>query len=219
MLAVALLFVIGCVQARDFNYGFKQITKLNSKYNTTMETYPKSMKQINLMIDDLAELKKMELGSGKEPFNYVIDYRLLNLEAEKLYMEGQKYGAAGTTKYGFGCKPRPLITESVSLRNSSALKGFEAVDLLNEFIGKYPKEANLAGLSPKNALFMNATFYQVSSDAKRDSNTINYFCPQNETLVLYKKEIKAKTNLSADFVNNLTYKEAADIWKKIRGFS
>lgn len=218
ILVIALLLIAGCMQEKDFGYGVKQINKLNSKYNTTMETYPKTIAQIDSMLHDLGELKKIQLKRGNEPFNYVIDYRLLNLEAEKLYISGQKYGGAGTTKDGFGCKSRPLIIESALLRNSSALKGFEAVDLLNEFASTYPEEAKLAGLSFKNALFLNATFYQVSNDARRDSSIINRFCQANETLVLYKKEIKSKTNLSKEFVDNLSYEEAVPIWKKIRGF-
>lgn len=210
---------MGCVQIKDFNYGVKELNKINAKYNTTMETYPKTIEEINSMSSDLAELKKLQLESGQEPLNYVIDYQLLNLEAEKLFIEGQKYGEAGTTKDGFGCKQRPLIIQSASLRNSSALKGFEAVNLLREFVDKYPNEANSVGLSAKNALFLNATFYKISREARTDSNTINHFCPQNETLVLYKKELKSKTNLSIDFINNLTYEQTVPIWKKIRGIS
>lgn len=184
-----------------------------------METYPGSIQQIDLMLNDFQELKKIQLESGQEPFTYVIDYRILNLEAEKLYIEGRKYGSAGTTKDGFGCKTRPLILESVYLRNSSALKGFEAVELLRKFVEKYPQEAAIASLSVKNALFLNATFYQISRDARSDSNIINHFCPQNETFKLYKEEFRKKTNLSEEYINDLSYEEAVKIWKEIRNIS
>lgn len=210
---------MGCVQVKDFKYGAKQINKINLKYNTTMETYPKNINEINLMYDDLKELKRLQLDNGEEPFNYVLDYRLLNLEAEKLFIEGQKYGEAGTTEGGFGCKSRPLIIESASLRNSSALKGFEAVNLLREFVDKYPNEANSVGLSAKNALFLNATFYQIEKVVRRDSNTINHFCPQNVTLELYKEEFRKKASISDDLLENLSYEQAVPIWKKIRGIS
>jgi len=216
---IILLFIAGCTQTKDFNYGLKQINDTNSKYSTTLETYPKTFNQINLMLNDFKELKKLQLRSGQEPFNYIIDYRILNLEAEKLYIEGLKYGNSGTTKEGFGCKSRPLIIESVSLRNSSALKGFEAVDLLRQFINKYPKEAKSLGLSEKNTLFLNATFYQISRDAKKDSGVINNFCPMNATLELYRQEFKKITNLSEEHINNLEYDEAVSIWKKLRGIS
>ena len=215
MILFVLLFIVGCVLTKDFNYGLKQITKLNSKYNTTMETYPKSINKINSMLNDFEDLKKLQLKTGQELFNYIIGYRMLNLEAEKLYIGGQKYGDYGTTKNGFGCRARPFIIESASLRNSSAVKGFEAVNLLREFVGKYPKESASAGLSFKNALFLNATFYQVSQDAVSDSNIINYFCPENETLEIYKQNFRKGTNFSKDYINNLTYDEAVKIWKKI----
>lgn len=214
-----IFFIAGCAQAKDFSYGIKQINNLNSKYNTTMETYPDSTRQIDLMLNDMEEFRKLQLEKDQEPFNYVVEYRMLNLEAEKLFIEGQKYGNTGTTKYGFGCKPRPLIIESVSFRNQSALKGFEAVNLLREFISKYPDESSLVTLSEKNALFLNATFYEISKDARRDSSIINNFCPKNVTLELYQREIRQKTNLSEDFINNLSYEKAVPIWKKIRGIN
>ena len=143
----------------------------------------------------------------------------MNLEAEKLYIHGQKYGLSGTTKDGFGCKSRPLIIESVHFRNRSALKGFEAIDLVRRFVNKYPKDAKSAGLSEKNALFLNATFYLISQDARRDSNIINRFCPQNVTLELYQQEFRKKTNITEDIIMGMSYDEAAKLWKLIRSIS
>lgn len=217
LLIIVLALLFGCAQAKDFNYGIGEINKINSEYNVTMETYPKHLKQIDSMANELKKLKSLNLETGQEPLNYLIDYRLLNLEAEKLYIFGQKYGGTGTTKGGFGCKSRPLILESVSYGNKSALKGFEAVDLLMEFDDKYPKEANSVGLSYKNALFLNATFYEMSKNARADSNTINRFCPANVTLELYRQEFRKKTNLSEEFISSLTYDAAVPIWKEVRG--
>lgn len=211
-----LIFIAGCMQAKDFKYGVRQIEIINLKYNATMESSLQSIQKIDSMSSELKELKKLQLSEGQEPFYYAVNYRLLNLEADRLYIEGQKYGASGTTKDGFGCKTRPLITESVSYRNKSALKGFEAVNLLREFIGKYPEEAKLLSLSEKNALFLNATFYQISKDARSDSSTINRFCPQNVTLELYQTEIKKRTNLTEEYIKGLDYETAVKIWKKIR---
>ena len=216
---VLLLFIASCAQAKDFKYGVKQANKLNSKYNTTMETFPNTIPRIDSMISDFEEIKKLQLETGKDPFDYLIDYRLLNLEAEKLLIEGQKYGNAGFTADGFGCKQRPLIIESAQLRNRSALKGFEAVELSREFVEKYPKEAEIAGISLKSALFLNAAFYQVSEGARKDSSTISKFCPKNETLEIYKQSFRKpsfveKYNFSEDYINNLSYEEAVEIYKK-----
>jgi len=219
LLLIGLLLIFGCAQAKDFSYGAKQISSLNAKYNTTIETYPKSISQIDSMIGEYKNLRQVQLESGQEPFNYAISYRILNLEAEKLYIQGQKYGSAGTTKDGFGCKSRPLIIESAGFRNMSALKGFEAVSLLNEFADKYPEEAKSIGLSPKNALFLNATFYPIWRDARSDSSIINHFCPINVTLELYQQEIRKKTNITEDIIQGMSYDEAAKLWKLIRGIN
>ena len=216
-LAFAVFVFAGCTLAKDFSYGIKQVDIVNSRYNTTMETYPKSTQKIDLMIRDMEEIKKIRLEAGQDSFNYVVDYRILNLEAEKFYIQGESYENSGTTKNGFGCKQRPLIIESVAFRNSSALKGFEAVGLLREFIGKYSEDAKSVGLSEKNALFLNVTFYAIAIDAEYDSNVINYFCPQNVTLELYRQEIGRETNFSKDYIGRLSYMEAVDIWKKING--
>lgn len=216
ILLVALALLFGCAQAKDFKYGAKQVFELNSKYGNSMETYPNSLEQIDSMLSEYQELKKLPLETGKEPFNYIVDYRILNLEAEKLYIQGQKYGDSGTTAKGFGCKQRPLIIESVALRNSSALKGFEGVVLLREFVEKFPEESSFANLSEKNALFINATFYEISRNARRDSNTINNFCPANITLEIYQQEFRKKSNMSEELISNLTYEKAVVIWKKSR---
>ena len=219
LLIVALMLVIGCALRKDFSYGVKQIDLINSKYNTTMDIYPQHLKQIDSMSSDLKELKKIKLETGQEPLSYLIDFRLMNLEVERLYILGQKYGNSGTTKYGFGCKSRPLVIESAALRNSSAIKGFQAVDLLRKFVDKYPEEAKLVHLSNKNALFLNATFYQISGEAIADSNIINNFCPKNESLENYKRQFKKETNLSDDFINNLTYEQAVPIWKQLESIN
>lgn len=212
-----IVLLAGCAQ-QDFEYGLEKLSEINSRYNTTIETYPKSSAQIGLMMKDMDNLKNLQLQNGQKSFDYLIRYRILNLEGEKLFMESQKHGFSDLAKTGFGCKPRPLIIESVKLRNQSAQKGFEAASLLKQFVDEYPEDAKAAGLSNKNVLFLNASFYEISRIARSDSNIINRFCPQNVTLELYKEEFKKRTNLSEEYINNLTYDKAAVIWKKIREF-
>lgn len=216
---VLVLFAAGCAHQKDFNYAVQQINAANLKYNTTISTYPDNAQQIDSMLKEFKEIQKLRLATDQEPFDLVVEYRILNLEAERIYIESQKYGKSGTTKFGFGCKIRPLITESAALRNQSAIKGFKSVDLLRKLVGNYPEKAKSAGLSLKDALFLNASFYQISNDARKDSSVINHFCPVNITLGLYQEEIRKRTNLSEDFINNLSYGGAVPIWKKIRGIS
>lgn len=219
ILILVLLFLVGCSKIKGFSYGIEQISTVHSKYKTSIENYPNNLADINKMLQDLNELKKQQLEAGQEPFNYFIDYNILNLEAEKYYIGSEKYGDSGTTKNGFGCTLRPLILESAELRNKSAIKGFEAVTLMREFMSKYPKEANLTNLSNKSILFLNATFYRISKDALKDSQIINNFCPSNETLEIYKAQFKKQTNLSEQLINNLTYEQAVEIWKELKGIN
>lgn len=212
-----MILLAGCAQ-QDFEYGLAKLNEVNSRYDTTMESYPKSAAQIDLMMKDMDNLKNLQLQDGQKSFDYIVRYRILNLEAEKLFIESQEYGSYDLANTGFGCKPRPLIIESVALRNQSAQKGFEAVSLLREFIDEHHEDAKTAGLSNKNALFLNASFYEISRIARSDSSIINRFCPKNVTLELYKEEFKKRTNLSEEYINNLDYEAAVKIWKKIKGF-
>ena len=74
-LLLALAFIFGCAQAKDFDYGLRQINELNSGHNTAIETYPSSIKEVSQMADEYSELRKMQLESGQEPFNYLIYYQ------------------------------------------------------------------------------------------------------------------------------------------------
>ena len=214
---IALIALAGCT-SMDFNYAAERINALNAKYNTTMETFPTSIDKINQMIADYEGLKSIRLSAGKEQLDYSIDFRLLNLEAAKLFIEGNKYGNAGYTKNGFGCKLRPLIVESFKLRNESAQKGYGSAGLLMKFTEKYPDDSKKLGLSMKTALFMNATFLKVYEEAVRDSQTINGFCPESKTLELYKQEFSKGTVMSKSEIDNLKYDEAAKIWKEKKGY-
>ena len=215
---VLALIVIGCAQQKDFDYGLNQMKTVDAKYSTNISAYPNDMPKINSLIGDLGKAKNIELSKGKEQFDQIISYRILTLEAHRYFINNSiNYGGAGTTEDGFGCKQRPLIIESVWLRNSSSQKGFEAVSLLRNFVENYPEEAKKAGVSYKDSLFMNATFYEMARKARSDSNTINRFCPQNVTLELYKEEFSKSADLGEGYINNLTYDNAVSIWKKLRG--
>jgi hypothetical protein len=218
-IVLAVMVLLGCSQTKNFDYGVKQINLINSRYKTTMHTYPADLNAIDQMINEYKELKKIELERDNEQFNYVVDYRILNLEAERFHILGNKYGSSGSTKDGFGCKQRPIVTESVYLRNQSAFKGFEAVGLLNNFVSKHKEYADRVNLSAKQALFLNATFFEVHREARRDSGIINNFCSWNVTLEIYAREFRKKTNFSEDFIRNLTYEKAVSIWKELNGIS
>jgi len=218
LLVVLLCLLAGCAKSKDFSYGLGQMDAVNSKYNITYSSYPADVNQIDVIINSYKGLKSLKLDTGREAFDEFVDYQLLTFESDKQFVNGLKYGDAGTTKYGFGCKIRPLIIETVKFKNESATKGFEAITKLKDFVDKYPQNSKLTNLSQKDVMFLNASFYELSKDANRDSETINYFCPENITLEIYKSGFKKTENLSDEYINGLNYEQAVKLWKKIEGF-
>ncbi len=213
------VFIVACAPGKDFEQGVLNLNEINSKYGTTMETYPDTVEKMSAMIDEMSKLKSSGLNAGSKPFSYVLNYRILNLEAEKLYSESQKYGTVGSTASGFSCKPRPLILESADLRQKSALKAFEAVDVIRKIVNEYPKEASSLGFSEKNALFLNATFYEIEKQAKKDISLMNNLCTENKTLEFYRQEFKSKKLMSNEEIEKITYSDAVIAWKKERGYN
>lgn len=217
MLVVLLVLIGGCVKTKDFSYGLSQMNAINLKYCITPNSYPADTSQIDAIINSYTELKELKLDKDQEAFDEFVDYRLLTLESDKQFIYSLKYGRSGTTKNGFGCKMRPLIIETVKFKNDSALRGFEAVSKLKGFIDKYQQNSNLANLSQKDVMFFNASFYELSKDANRDSGTINHFCPENVTLEIYQQGFRKIENLSEEYISNITYEQAVKLWKQTNG--
>ena len=217
LFVVLLVLLAGCAKSKDFSYGLDQMNAVNSKYGITSNSYLADVNQIDAIMNSYKELKELKLDKDREAFNELVDYRLLAFESDRQFVNSLKYGDSGTTKKGFGCKRRPLIIETVKLKNESALMGFEAISKLKEFVDKYPQNSKLANLSQKDVMFLNASFYELSKDANRDSSTINHFCPENVTLEIYRQGFRKIENLSEEFINSLTYEQAVKLWKQISG--
>ena len=186
---LSIFILASCSEKHNFEYGLKRINKLNSKYNSTMDTYPFTIDVLKKLAAELGDLRYLKLEAGQEAFDNILDYRLHNTAANMLYIESQKYGLVGTTKEGFGCKSRPIIIESSGLRNESAKEGFKAVDNLNILLDKFPEESAKANLTRKGSLFLNVTYVVLFNDANKDRRIIDHFCPENVTLELLKQEL------------------------------
>ncbi len=217
---LVLIFIVGCAQdAKNFEYGLGKLNEIDSKYNVTMDSVPTGQKETSLMISELEILGEEKLESGQEAFDSLLIYRTASIEAAQIYAKGASFGAKGTTKDGFGCKDRPFVIESGQLRNSSAQKGFEAVSALWNLVEKYPREANASGLTGKNAVLMNGTFYKIYLDARSDIITIKNMCTENRTLEIYKDYLNKYTNLSDEYINNLDYGQAVIEYKDSLGLA
>lgn len=214
MIALLILIIAGCSQARDFSYGIDQVNKVNSGHNISFDYYTGDEDKLDAIGNSYRELKDTKLNSDQDAFSGFMDYLILDLESKKNFVKSLRYGDVGTTKMGFACKSRPFILETAAFKNQSAIDGFNSMTKLKGFIDSYPKQAGMLNLSQKDIVFRNATYYQLAEDAEVDSGVINEFCPENITLEAYKMYFRKETDLSDEYINNLDYNTAVSLYKK-----
>jgi len=181
IISTILILVLTSCSNKDFGYGVDKIKNTHSVYNTSIDNYPDDIDALMGMDNSLKNLKMLKLDSGQKPFELYLDYQLYSTEANKLFIESQKYGMKGTTENGFGCRSRKFIVESSGLRNESANKGFAMIEKMQEMMSIYPKESSEVNLTESRLNFLNITFNAISKNAKRDASIIDSFCPQNVT--------------------------------------
>ena len=178
---IALLLIVGCTTSSKtitFEQGIKRINEIDNTYNVGMKTVPNSTQEINGL---LAELMGFGALNKDIPLSlkYLLDFKIKTLEAEKLHIEGWQWGRASTTDYGFGCKKGSArILNSSNIRNSSAQKGYEALNSLQLLIDEFPDEAESLDLSQKDVLFLNAAYQQVGDKAAKDAKIIRSSCKE-----------------------------------------
>lgn len=165
----------------DFKNDLKILTEANGKYNTDMYSFPLTIEKDKLLLEDLNNLKNSINEKTSEPFELLLDFRTKLVESDLFYKEGWKHGKGSTTKYGFGCiKGLPRLRNATFNRNMSSQIGYEAVGIMHELIEKYPEEAEIANITLKHALFLNATFYEEQKNAVRDRRIIERACVKKD---------------------------------------
>ena len=182
-LLVMASLLLGCTQpgAMDFRDGVKKLEQFDKDYNSSVKTPPASAAGIDGLRAQLVGFKAANKLS--DPLNSLVDFRIVLLEAERLNAEGWQWGKGSTTDYGFGCKGYIRIKESSRLRNASAQRGYESVDMLEKFIEEFPDESKIAGLTQKDALALNAMYFQIEEKASKDARLVENLCGKkgNET--------------------------------------
>lgn len=178
-LILSVAVVYGCAASQmNFGQGVKKINELDKKYGSSLKSPPNSTGRMDELVAELDDFRAAN-GNLPEPIKYLVDFRIKFLEAEKLSAEGWKWGKASTTEFGFGCnKGYARIIESAGLRNASASKGSEAVELLQKFIDSYPKEAASLDLSQRDVLSLKASYFKEGEKAARDSRIIRSLCKE-----------------------------------------
>jgi hypothetical protein len=180
VITLILIVVYGCAsyQTITFEQGVKKINEIDQNYGADMKTPPDSTEKIDGLLKQITGFAAINPDMPKS-LKYLIDFRIKSLEAELLYIEGWQWGKASTTDYGFGCrKGSARILNSSRIRNTSAQKGYEALDVLESFIAEFPEEAKSLNLSQKDVLFLNAAYQQVEEKAARDSKIIRNLCKE-----------------------------------------
>lgn len=181
-ITLVLLAAYGCsVSSKTitFEQGVERLNEMDKEYGSNMKTPPNSTEKIDGLLTQITGFAALNKNMP-QALEYLLDFRIKSLEAEKLHIEGWQWGRASTTEWGFGCKNGyARITESAQLRNNSAQKGYEAVSILQLIIDEFPEEAKSLNLTQKDILFLNAAYTQVEEKARRDAAIVQKLCIDN----------------------------------------
>lgn len=182
---LGLLTIYGCASFSEltgfaaskmtFRQGVKKISEIDEKYGATLKSAPAEVNDVEGLLAQFTGFRT--INELSEPLEYLLDFKIKFLEAEKLNLEGWQWGRGSTTDYGFGCrKGYARVKEAARLRNESAQKGYEAVEVLQKFVEQYPKEAKSLNLTQKDVLVLNALYFQIEEKALKDARIIESAC-------------------------------------------
>jgi hypothetical protein len=216
---VLLVMVAGCTPVQDFSSGAEKILEIHDNNNSSLTKYSEDKNAVDGIYKEMELLDELELQQDQAAFELLLDYQLNFLEAESIFLESQKHGELASTSNGFSCKPRVLIIDSALMRNEASFMAEKAITSLKALLENYPEQAAAVNLSESDLSDLSIVFDAIKRSAQEDVSTIDKFCPIERSLELYKEEIvKKRKDLSEDYINNLTYAEAAEIWKEIKGY-
>jgi len=177
---LSLIVIYGCDSSgtMTFKQGVERIDKMDEELGATMKTPPDSAEKIDGLLTQIVGFAAANENLPKS-LNYLVDFRIISLEAELLHIEGWQWGRGSTTDWGFGCrKGSARVLNSSKIRNSSAQKGFESLNSLQLLVDEFPNEAKSVNLSQKDVIFLNAAYQQVEDKARKDSKIIRTLCKE-----------------------------------------
>ncbi len=175
-----LLLLAGCTtEIFTFEQGVSEMEKIDGKYGADFKSMPGVMDNAVLMRRDLKELEGRSF-SAPESFKLFLDYRIKSLEANIINLEAWKHGRKSTTVYGFGCKSLGIVVNSSRLRNYSAQKGYDSLEVLKEFVDQYGEEALSINITQRDIVFSNVYYYKLEDEASKDKRIIEHFCIKDE---------------------------------------
>ena len=176
---LSLIVLYGCTspETAKFNQGVKRINEIDKEFGSTMKAPPDSAEGVDELLAQITGFAASQ--DMPDSLKYLLDFRIAFLEAEKLHIEGWQWGRGSTTDWGFGCrKGSARVLNSSKIRDSSAQKGFEALESLQLLVDEFPDESKSVNLTQIDILFLNAAYQQVEDKARRDSKIIRGFCKE-----------------------------------------
>ncbi|HLD87291.1 MAG TPA: hypothetical protein VJB12_04460 [Candidatus Nanoarchaeia archaeon] len=183
-IAFLALVMLGCQSdsISTFDDGASQIKEIQGRYGVDFVSSPKGQDPILSLQSELTSLsRKVEQRDDTKALSLLLEYRIGALEADRLLLEGFKWGEASTTAPGFGCKKgNERILNSSKLREESGTRGIEAAESLSKLINDYPEKASSLGLTIQTVVNLNANYGIVLKQALKDRDIVMDFCFDSE---------------------------------------
>lgn len=174
------VFIVGCqLSVNSFDAGIQKLNEVNAKYDVDLKKMPADISEAVMLRIDLKKLKEQN-SQAPESFQLALDFEIKSLEATIVNLKAWEPGEKASTRKGFGCKSLPIVVNSTILRNKSAQLGFEAVELMQEFVDKYPEEGEKINVTQRDVVFTNFFYSEVEREAQRDRRIIEHFCIKDE---------------------------------------
>ena len=101
-----LIIAYGCSpksQTITFEEGVDRINEIDKEFGATMKIPPNSTEKIDGLLTQITGFAALNKDMPKS-LEYLLDFRIKSLEAEKLHIEGWQWGKGSTT--GYDCSLR-----------------------------------------------------------------------------------------------------------------
>ena len=179
LLIFGTILLAGCASTiSSYDSGIRQMEKIQGRYGVDFESSPAQADSIRSLTAEMAALqRKVAENDDTKALLLLLDYRINLLEADRLLLEGFRWGEASTTAPGFGCKKgNERILNSSTLREESGTWGIEAAESLQQLISEYPDKAASLGLTIQTVVNLNANYGIVLKQALSDREIVMGFC-------------------------------------------
>lgn len=185
-LGILLASCSGQQRVAAYDQGLALLKATQDKYGVDFEKSPAGADSTASLSAEIVSLRRKVIGNeDTKPLLLLLDYRVDVLEADRLLIEGFRWGAASTTEPGFGCKKgSERILNSSRLRNQSASAGLAAAESLRQFVNGYPDKAAALNLTQRTILSLTTTYAVVQKQAEKDHRIVMGFCVENAAEVV-----------------------------------